>query len=166
MSLEPQQEYLGISSIIEAKSLLSDDDEAGALTVLKEAAESGDAMACYDAGFMMIQGIGCDVDCYGGLELMSKGMKLEEDSEDLSWKSCGSATELIEPQSMFIGGEFSLMSFILNDDLDDHISSHFHHFILNSHVDKCDSIPPLPYFSLSTCVDCVLTFESDVSCSK
>ena len=123
MSFEPQQENLGISPIIQAKSLLSNGDEAGALAVLKEAAESGNVMACYDAGFMMIQGIGCDVDCYGGLELISKGMKLEKELEDLSWKSDGSATELLEAQSMFIGGEFSFICLILNDDLNDHISS-------------------------------------------
>ena len=138
MSLEPQQKKQRIFSIIGAKSLLSNGDEAGALAVLKKAAESGDVMACYDAGFMMIQGIGCHKDLRGGLELMSKGMEFEEGSEGLSWKSCGSATELIEPQSMFIGGEFSLMYLILNDDLDDHISSHFHHSILNSHIDECE----------------------------
>ena len=138
MSLEPQQEDPGISPLIKTKSLLSNGDEAGALAVLKKAGESGDVMACYDSGFMMIQGIGCDKDLRGGLELMSKGMEFEEDSEDLSWKLDGSATELIEPQSMFIGGEFSFMSLILNYDLNDHISSHFHHFILNSHIDECE----------------------------
>ena len=129
MSLEPQQKDPGISLIIEAKSLLSNGDEAGALAVLKKAAESGDVMACYDAGFMMIQGIGCDKDWRGGLELMRKGMEFEENSEDLSWKSRESVTELIEPQSMFIGGEFSFLSLILNDNLNDHISflcSSFH----------------------------------------
>ena len=137
MSLEPQQEDPGISLLIKAKSLLSNGDEAGALAVLKKAAESGDVMACYDAGFMMIQGIGCHKDLRGGLELMSKGTELEEGSEGLSWKLCGSATELIEPQSMFIGGEFSLMCLILNYYLNDHISSHFHHFILNCDIDEC-----------------------------
>ena len=122
MSLESQQKDPGISAIIQAKSLLSNGDEEGALAVLKKAAESGDVMACYDAGFMMIQGIGCDKDLRGGLELMSKGMKIEKESEDLSWKSCWSATELIGPQSMFIGGEFQLTCLILNDDLNDHIS--------------------------------------------
>ena len=136
--IKPQREDPYISPIIEAKSLLSNGDEAGALAVLKKAAESGDVMACYDGGFMMIQGIGCDKDLRGGLELMSKGMKLEEESEDSSWKLDGSATELIEPQSMFIGGEFSLMCLILNYYLNDHISSHFHHFILNSHIDECE----------------------------
>ena len=34
-----------------------------------------------------------------------------------------------------------------------HIPSHFHHFILNLHIDKCDPPPPLPYFSLWRCVD-------------
>ena len=150
MSLQPQRKKQWISPIIEAKYLLSNGDEAGAFAVLKKAAESGDVMACYDAGFMMIQGIGCDVDLKGGLELMRKGMEFEEKLEDLSWKLCGSATELIEPQSMFIGGEFSYMSLILNDDLNDHISSHFHHFILNLHIDKCVSTSPLPCFSLST----------------
>ena len=56
-----------------------------------------------------------------------------------------------------------------------HIPSHFHHFILNLHIDKCDPPPPLPYFSLWRCVDyyddcyewwlivcCVLSFLSDV----
>ena len=141
-SSEPKQEQekrdLGISPIIEAKSLLSNGDEAGALAVLKKAAESGDVMACYDGGFMMIQGIGCDKDWRGGLELVRKGMEFEKKLEGLSWKLDGSATELIEPQSMFVGCEFSLMCLILNDDLNDHISSHFHHSILNSHIDECD----------------------------
>ena len=106
MSLEPQQEDTGISPVIQAKSLLSNGDEARALAVLKKAVESGDVMACYDAGFMMIQGIGCDEDLKGGLELMSKGGKLEEESEDLSWKSDGSATELFEPQSMNLSSLF------------------------------------------------------------
>ena len=127
MSLEPRQKDPEISRIIEAKSLLSNGDEAGALAALKKGAESGDVMACYDAGFMMIQGIGCDKDWRGGLELMGKGMEFEKGSEGLSWKSCGSATELIEPQSMFIGGEFLLMCLILNDDLNDHTSFHHHY---------------------------------------
>ena len=104
MSFQQQQEDLGISPVIEAKSLLSNGDEAGAFAVLKKGAESGDVMACYDVGFMMIQGIGCDVDWEDGFEFMSKGSKLEEESPDMSWELCGSATELIEPQSMFIGG--------------------------------------------------------------
>ena len=107
MSFEPQQKKQRVSPIIEAKSLLSNGDEAGALAVLKEAAESGDVTACYDAGFMMIQGIGCDVDWKGGLELMHEGMKLEKESEDSSWKSDGSVTELLEPQSMHLRSEFS-----------------------------------------------------------
>ena len=123
MSFEPQQEHTGISPIIEAKSLLSNGDVAGAFGVLKKGAESGDVMACYDSGFMMIEGIGCGVDWRGGLELMGRGKKLEEETEDMSWKSNGSVSELFEPQSMFIGGEFSLMCLILNDDLNDHISS-------------------------------------------
>ncbi len=58
MSLQPQQkEYQEISLIIEAKSLLSNEDEVGALAVLKKAAAWGNVMACYDAGFMIIQGI-------------------------------------------------------------------------------------------------------------
>ena len=106
MSLEPQQKKQRIFSIIGAKSLLSNGDEAGALAVLKKAAESGDVMACYDAGFMMIQGIGCDEDWRGGLEFMSKGMKLEKDTENLSWKSSGSASELFQPQTMNLKGLF------------------------------------------------------------
>ena len=116
MSFQQQQEDLGISPIIKAKSLLSNGDKAGAFAVLKEGAESGDVMACYDVGFMMIQGIGCDVDWKGGIEFVSKGSKLEEESPDMSWELCGSATELIEPQSMFIGGLlFWLMNVILSD---------------------------------------------------
>ena len=69
MSLEPKREKQGTSPIIEARSLLSNGDEAGALAVLRKAAESGNVMACYDAGFMMIQGIGCEKNWRGGLEL-------------------------------------------------------------------------------------------------
>ena len=125
MSFEPQQEDTGTSPIIEAKSLLLNGDEAGAFAVLKKAAENGDVMACYDGGFMMIQGIGCKKNPRWGFEVMRRGRKLEEETEDMSWKSNEGVSELFEPQSMFIGGEFSLMSLVLNDDLNDHISS-FH----------------------------------------
>ena len=109
-SSEPKQEQepkgLGNSPIIEAKSFLSNGDKTGAFAVLKKGAENGDVMACYDAGFMMIQGIGCDEDWKGGLELISKGVELENKSSDMSWKSDGSASELFEPQIMYLSGLF------------------------------------------------------------
>ena len=37
---------------------------------------------------------------------MSKGMKLEERSSDMSWKSDGSVTELFYPQPLFLKGLF------------------------------------------------------------
>ena len=100
------------SPIIEAKSLLSKGNEAGAFGVLKKAAENGNVMACFDCGFMMIQGIGCEKDWEGGLELISKGVELEKESPDMSWKSDGSVSELFEPQSMNLIGLFSLMNMI------------------------------------------------------
>ena len=112
MSSEPKQEDTEISSIIKAKSLLSNGDEAGAFTVLKKGAKSGDVMACYDCGFMMIQGIGCEKDLKGGIELISKGVKLEEKSGKMSWKSDGSVSELFEPQSMDLSGELCLIIII------------------------------------------------------
>ena len=78
------EEVSSSSPITEAKSLLSNGDEAGAFAVLKKAAEHGDVMACYDCGFMMIQGIGCKQDWRGGLKLLSKGMELEKESSDMS----------------------------------------------------------------------------------
>ena len=59
MSFEPKQEGTGISPIIEAKSFLSQGNVTRAFGVLKKGAENGDVMACFDCGFMMIQGIGC-----------------------------------------------------------------------------------------------------------
>ena len=103
---QKQEQDPGISPIIQAKSLLSNGDKEGAFAVLMEAAESGDVMACYDAGFMMIQGIGCEKDYTGGLELMKKGKELEEKTEEQSWKSDGSATGLIRPQEMNFFGQF------------------------------------------------------------
>ena len=82
-------EDTGGSPIIEAKSLLSQGDEAGAFGVLKKAAEHGDVMACYDCGFMMIQGIGCEEDWREGLELLSKGVELEKESEDIVGNQMG-----------------------------------------------------------------------------
>ena len=99
-------EDTGGSPIIEARSLLSQGDVTGAFDVLKKAAEHEDVMACYDCGFMMIQGIGCEKNWKGGLELISKGMELEKESEDMSWKSDGSASELFEPQSMNLSSLF------------------------------------------------------------
>ena len=119
MSFEPKQEKTEISSIIEAKSLLSSWDATGAFTVLKTGAENGNVMACFDCGFMMIQGIGCKQDWRGGLKLLSKGVELEKESEDMNWKSDGSASELFEPQSMNLSSLFLLMNLVLND----HISS-------------------------------------------
>ena len=119
MSFEPKQKRRRTSPIIEAKSLLSQGDKAGAFDVLKKAAENGDVMACYDCGFMMIQGIGCMKDWEEGIELLSKGVELEKESEDMSWKSDGSASELFEPQSMYLSSLFLLMNLVLND----HISS-------------------------------------------
>ena len=101
MSFEPKQEDTGISPIIEAKSLLLNGDEAGAFGVLKKGAENGDVMACYDLGFMMIQEIGCGRrDLKRGFELMEKGRKLEEHEENTAWKSDGSLTEVLGPQTM------------------------------------------------------------------
>ena len=111
MSFEPkQQEGTGGSPIIEAKSLLSQGDIAGAFDVLKKAAEHGDVMACYDCGFMMIQGIGCKQDWREGLKLLSKGVELEKESEHMSWKSDGSVSELFEPQSMNLSCLLLLMN--------------------------------------------------------
>ena len=107
MSFEPKQEEgTGGSPIIEAKSLLSQGDVAGAFAVLKKAAENGNVMACFDCGFMMIQGIGCEKNWEEGLELISKGEELEEESKDTNWKSDGSASELFKPQSMDLNSLF------------------------------------------------------------
>ena len=119
MSFEPKQEDTGGSPVIEAKSFFSQGDATGAFAVLKKAAENGDVMACFDCGFMMIQGIGCRKNQGGGLKLLYKGMELEKESEDMSWKSDGSASELFEPQSMNLSGLFLLVNLVLND----HISS-------------------------------------------
>ena len=104
MSFEPKQKKQRISPIIEAKSLLSNGYEAEAFGVLLEATENGDVMACFDCGFMMIQGIGCGRNSEGGLEIMSKGVELEKESPNMNWKSDGSVSELFEPQSMDLIG--------------------------------------------------------------
>ena len=119
MSFEPKQKRQRTSPIIEAKSFLSQGDKTKAFGVLKKAAEHGDVMACYDCGFMMMQGIGCEKNLRGGLKLLSKGMELEKESEDMSWKSDGSASELFEPQSMSLNCLRLLMNLVLNN----HISS-------------------------------------------
>ncbi len=59
-------------------------------------------MACFDAGFMLIQGIGCEKDREGGMELLVKGCLLVRDSKDECWKGDGSVSELFEPQSMYL----------------------------------------------------------------
>ena len=100
MSFEKNE---GSSPIVEASSLFSNGDAEGAFAVLKKAADLGNVMACYDCGFMMIQGIGCKNSFESmkrGFELMEKGRALEEKSSDMSWKSDGSITELFQPQTM------------------------------------------------------------------
>ena len=103
------------SPIIEAKSLLSKGKKKQVFGVLKKAAENGDVMACYDCGFMMIQGIGCEKNWAGGLKLLSKGVELEEKSNDMSWKSDGSVSVLFEPQTMCLSSLFLLMKKFKND---------------------------------------------------
>ena len=106
MSLEPKQEKQDLSPIIEARPLLSRRRKRGALDFLRKAAGEGNVMACYDCGFLMIQGIGCKEDIKGGLELLAQGTKFEEDEEDCVWKSDGSATDVLGPQSMDLSGLF------------------------------------------------------------
>ena len=106
MSLEPKQNKQGTSPIIEARTLLSNGNVRGAFAVLREGADGGNVMACYDCGFMMIQGIGCEKDWKGGLELIERGRKLEEQEENEGWKSGGSATDVLGPQSMNLSGLF------------------------------------------------------------
>ena len=100
MSLQPQPKKQRTSPIIEAKSLLSNGDKEGAFGVLKKAADGGNVMACFDVGFMMIQGIACEQDRKRGFGMFDKGVELKEHEEDMRWKSDGSATEVIGPQSM------------------------------------------------------------------
>ena len=114
MSFEPKQKKQRASPVIEAKSLLSQGDKAGAFGFLKKAAEHRDVMACYDCGFMMIQGIGCEKNWEEGLELISKGEELEEESKDTNWKSAGSASELFQPQKMDLHGLLLLTNIVLN----------------------------------------------------
>ena len=101
MSLEPKQKKQRTSPIVQARTLLSNGDVRGALAVLKKGADEGNVIACYDCGFMMIQGIGCEKDWKGGPKLIEKGRKLEEQEKgDEGWKSVGSATDVLRPQSM------------------------------------------------------------------
>ena len=63
---------------------------------------------------MMIQGIGCERDVEGGLELMKKGEKLKKmmkDNDDL-WKHDGSVTDVLDEQTMHLGG---LLLFVMID---------------------------------------------------
>ena len=97
----------GVPPIINAKSLFSNWDKTGALVVLGKAAVNGNVMACYDAGFMMIQGIGCKKNWDEGIEMLKRGWELEEQSENMDWKSDGSVTELFQPQTMNLCGLFN-----------------------------------------------------------
>ena len=88
------------TSIMKAKSLFTKGDVERAFAVLKEAASRGNVMACFDAGFMMIQGIGCEKDWKGGMTLLEKGCRLVRGLRDDCWRRDGSLSELFESQSM------------------------------------------------------------------
>ena len=105
---ESQQMDTRTSPINESKTPLTEWDKEGDLSVLKKATESGNVMGCYDTGFVMIQGIGCEEDLKGGLELIAKRGVKHEESGDTSWKSSGSATDVVEPQTMRSRGLSSL----------------------------------------------------------
>ena len=115
MPFKLKRKGTGGPPIVEAKSLFSKGDVKEAFEVLNKAAENEDVMACYDCGFMMIQGIGCE-NSFGnmrkGFELMEKGRTLEEKSSDMSWKLYGSVTELFEPQTMELSGLLLLVRMI------------------------------------------------------
>ena len=110
-SSKPKQKKQGVSLIIKARSLLSNGDEGGALAVLREEAQKGNVMACYDCGFLMIQGIGCEKDKWEGLELLEKGWKLEQKEDGIVWRSDGSATDVLGPQSMNLSSLLFLNEF-------------------------------------------------------
>ena len=101
-----QQKEQGISTVIKARTLLSNGDVRGAFAVLRKAADGGNVMACYDCGFMMIQRIGYEKKDLRGLELIWKGRKLEEQEGDEGWKSEGSATDVLRPQEMCLSRLF------------------------------------------------------------
>ena len=106
-SQQPQPENnTGTSIIIEAKSLFKKGDVERALAFLREGALGGNVMACFDAGFMMIQGNGCVKDWKGGIELLERGCSLSRDLKDDLWRRDGSVSELFEPQSMDLSGLF------------------------------------------------------------
>jgi len=86
--------------ISEIKALLSNGDEKRAFDDLMKRARAGNAMACYDCGFMMIQGIGCERDWREGMELVKKGHVLAEKKKNENWKKQGSVTDVIEPQTV------------------------------------------------------------------
>ena len=67
---------------------------------MREGVDEGDVVRCCDCVFMMIEGTEFEKDGEGGLELIEKGRKLEEEEGDEGWKSDGSATDVLEPQSM------------------------------------------------------------------
>ena len=99
---QQQQQHIntGTSPIIQAKSLFSNGDLEGALTVVKQAALGGNVMACFDAGFMIIQGVGCEKDWREGIELLKRGCEIVRDLKDDCWRTDGSVSELFESQTM------------------------------------------------------------------
>ena len=141
-----QQEDTGGSPIIEAKSLLSEGKKKRAFAVLKKAARNGDVMACYDCGFMMIQGIWCEKDWEEGLDLMNKGVRLEKESEDMSWKSDGSASDCLNHNQWILIFAFWWLLFWITA----------FHYSVNTLLNI--SQPPFlrPFFS--SCAYCYLTF--------
>ena len=100
MSLERKTKKARISPIVEAKSLLSIGDAAGALEVLKEGEKNGDLMACFDRAFLIMHGIGCIRNMKEGFELLEKGVKEKKKKRGNDWKADGSVTELLGPQSI------------------------------------------------------------------
>ena len=86
----------------------------GVLGSLIEKAEDGNIMACYDAGFMLVQGIECEKNVAEGLKWMRTGRKLEEQSENMKWKLSKSISKRFGPQTMDFSGLFLLMNLSSN----------------------------------------------------
>ncbi len=102
--------------------------------VLREAALEGNVMACFDAGFMMIQGIGCKKNWKGGMKLLEKGCSLVRDLKDDCWRADGSVSELFEPQSMDLKSLFCVGGFDEHDEHDEHDDVNYMN--MNSQIDE------------------------------
>jgi len=112
--MEPTEKRRKISVIAEAKKFLSKGDLPRTFDILSKGAEKGDVMACFDAGLILLKGVGSFHDEKEGLKLIKRGMELKKAQPKEDWSSEGSVIEAMKMDSLELNCLFLVTFFVFS----------------------------------------------------